>query len=59
MRTFPRDKFPARTQGWKLHEILLNTVHLRTLSDIDAVHVHVLHYVSHSRAPTPVACVRT
>ena len=34
---------------WKFHKIglLLNTVYLRKLSDVDAVDVRVLHNVSH------------
>ena len=41
--------------GWKFHEILLNTVYLRKLSDVDAVDVRVLHNafnVSHCGAQT-------
>ena len=30
---------------WKFHEILLNMVYLRKLSDVDAVDVLVLHNV--------------
>ena len=41
--------------GWKFHEILLNTVYLRKLCDVDAVDVRVLHNVfnvSHCGAQT-------
>ena len=41
--------------GWKFHEILLNTVYLRKLCDVDAVDVRVLHNafnVSHCGALT-------
>ena len=38
--------------GWKFHEILLNTVYLRKLCDVDAVDVRVLHNVSYCGAQT-------
>ena len=43
--------------GWKFHEILLNTVYLRKLCDVDAVDVRVLHkafniYICHCGAQT-------
>ena len=41
--------------GWKFHAILLNTVYLRKLCDVDAVDVRVLHNafnVSHCVAQT-------
>ena len=47
---------------WKFHEILLNTVYLRKLSDVDVVDVRVLHNVSYCylRPPlTRVAYVHT
>ena len=39
---------------WKSHEILLNTVYLRKLSDVDAVDVRVLHNVSHCQLRRPL-----
>ena len=46
---------------WKFHEILLNTVYLRKLSDVYAVDVRVLHNVSHYAlsAQTSVAYVES
>ena len=38
--------------GRKFHEILLNTVYLRKLCDVDAVDVRVLHNVSYCGAQT-------
>ena len=39
---------------WKFHEILLNMVYLRKLSDVDAVDVRVLHNVPHCQLRRPL-----
>ena len=39
---------------WKFHEILLNMVYLRKLSDVDAVDIRVWHNVPHCQLRRPL-----